>query len=67
MRTVFRSTESGRLLRLFLLDLERRAAGVVATRWASVMDLLGLVAVRTLFEVRDRYRQVGATVALSGV
>jgi hypothetical protein len=31
------------------------------------MDLLGLVAVRTLFEVRDRYRQVGATVALSGV
>jgi hypothetical protein len=67
MRTVFRSTDSGRLLRLFLLDLERRAAGVVATRWASVMDLLGLVAVRTLFEVRDRYRQVGATVALSGV
>ena len=64
---MLRSTGSGRLLRLFLLDLERRAAGVVATRWASVMDLLGLVAVRTLFEVGDRYRQVGATVALSGV
>ena len=64
---MLKSTESGRLLRLFLLDLECRAAGVVATRRASVMDLLGLVTVRTLLEVRDRYRQVGATVALSGV
>jgi hypothetical protein len=67
MRTVLKSTESGRLLRLFLLDLDRRAAGVVAARGAGVMDLLGLVAVRTLFEVRHRDRLVGAAVALSGV
>jgi hypothetical protein len=53
MRTVLKSTESGRLLRLFLLDLDRRAAGVVAAGGASVMNLLGLVAVRTLLEVRN--------------
>jgi hypothetical protein len=67
MRTVLRSTESGRLLRLFLLDLDRRAAGVIAASRASVMNLLGLMAVRTLLQVRDRQRLVGTAVSLSGV
>jgi hypothetical protein len=67
MRTVLRSTDSGRLLWLFLLDLDRRAAGVIAASRASVVDLLGLMAVRTLLEVRDRQRLVGTAVALSGV
>jgi hypothetical protein len=67
MRTVLRSTDSGRLLRLFLLDLDRRAAGVIAASRASVMNLLGLMAVRTLLQVRDRQRLVGTAVSLSGV
>jgi hypothetical protein len=67
VRTVLRSTGSGRLLRLFLLDLDRGPAGVVAAHRAGVMDLLGLVAVRARLEVRDRHRVVGAAVALSGV
>jgi hypothetical protein len=32
-----------------------------------VMNLLGLVAVRTCLEMRDRHREVGATITLSGV
>jgi hypothetical protein len=32
-----------------------------------VMDLLGLVAVRTRLQVRHRHRLMGATITLSGV
>jgi hypothetical protein len=67
VRTVLRSTGSGRLLRLFLLDLDRGPAGVVAADRAGVMDLLGLVAVRARLEMRDRHRLVGTAVTLSGV
>jgi len=64
---VLRSTGSGRLLRLFLLDLDRGPAGVEAAHGAGVMDLLGLVAVRTRLQVRHRHRLMGATITLSGV
>jgi hypothetical protein len=67
VRTVVKSTGSGRLLGLFLLDLDGGPAVVKAANRAGVMDLLGLVTVRTRLEVRDRYGQVGSTVALSGV
>jgi hypothetical protein len=64
---VLRSTGSGRLLRLFLLDLNRWPAGVKAANRAGVMDLLGLVAVRTRLQVRERHRQVSTSVTLAGV
>jgi hypothetical protein len=64
---VFRSTGSGSLLRLFLLDLNRGPTGVVTADRAGVMDLLRLLAVRTRLEMRERHRLVGATVALPGV
>jgi hypothetical protein len=64
---VLRSTASSRLLRLFLLDLDSGSAGVVAANRAGVMGLLGLLAVRTRLQMRDRYRVVGATVTLSSV
>lgn len=67
MRTVPRSNGSGRLLRLFLLDLDGGPAGVVAANRAGVVDLLGLVAMRTRLQVRDRHRVVGAAITLSSV
>jgi hypothetical protein len=67
VRTVLRSTGSGRLLWLFLLDLDRGSAGVVAANRAGVMDLLGLLAMRTRLQVRDRDRVMGATVTLPSV
>jgi hypothetical protein len=67
VRTVLRSTGSGGLLRLFLLDLDRGAAGVIAAVGAGVMDLLGLMAVRARLEVRHGNGEVGATVALASV
>ena len=67
MRTVCRSTGSGRLLRLFLLDLDRGPAGVEAANRAGVMDLLGLVAMRARLQVRDRHRMVRTAVSLPGV
>jgi hypothetical protein len=62
---VLRSTGSSRLLRLFLLELDRRSAGVEAASRAGVMDLLGLLTVRARLEVRQRHGLVGATVTLS--
>jgi ribosomal protein L30/L7E len=64
---VSRSTGSGSLLRLFLLDLDRGSARIEAADRAGVMNLLGLVAMRTCLEVRDRQSVVGATITLSGV
>jgi hypothetical protein len=55
------------LLRLFLLDLDGGAAGVVAADRAGVMDLFGLMAVRARLQVRQFKRVVGAAVALAGV
>src|SRR5664280_635262 len=67
VRIVVRSTGSGRLLWLFLLDLERGPTGVVAALLAGVVRQLGLVATRARLEMRHRNRQVGAAIALSGV
>jgi hypothetical protein len=57
----------GRLLGLFLLDLDGGPAVVVPANRAGVMDLLGLVAMRARLEVRNRDRQMGSAVALTGV
>jgi hypothetical protein len=64
---VVRSTGSGRLLRLFLLDLDRGPAGVVTAVGAGVVDLLRLVAVRARLEVRHANSEVGAAIALASV
>jgi hypothetical protein len=64
---VVRSTGSGRLLWLFLLDLERGPTGVVTALLAGVMRQLGQVATRARLQVRHRNRQVGAAITLSGV
>ena len=66
VRTVLKSTGSGRLLGLFLLDLYGGSAVVVAADRADVMDLLGLMTMRTRLEMRNRDRRVGSAVALSG-
>src|SRR5450830_1482472 len=67
VRTVLKSTGSGRLLRLVLLDLDRGAPVVLTAVGAGVMNLLGLVALRARLQVRDADRQMGAAVALSRV
>jgi hypothetical protein len=64
---VVRSTGSGRLLRLFLLDLDRGPTGVVAAVRAGMMDLLGLMAMRARLEVRHGNGEVSATIALASV
>jgi hypothetical protein len=53
------------LLRLFLLDLDCGASGVLAAVGAGVVDLLGLVAVRAGLKVRHRDRMMRAAIALS--
>jgi hypothetical protein len=65
--TVPRSTPSGLLLRLFLLDLDRGPSVVVAANRAGVMNLLGLMAVRARLEMRGCDRQMCAAIALPGV
>src|SRR3982751_965357 len=49
------------------LDLDRRAAAVIAAVRTGVMWLLLLVAVRTLLERRKADREMGASLALTGV
>jgi hypothetical protein len=49
------------------LDLDRRAAAVVAAVRTGVMRLLRLVAVRTLLERREADREMGASLALPGM
>jgi hypothetical protein len=53
-----------RLLRLFLLHLDRGPAGVVAANRAGVMRLLGLVAMRARLKGGERQRVMSATIAL---
>jgi hypothetical protein len=57
----------GRLLRLFLLDLERGPAGVEAAFLAGVVRPLGLMAARARLDTGRRDREVSAAIALSGV
>src|ERR1035437_1347675 len=67
VRTVARSTRLCRLLRLFLLDLYRGPAVVVAANRAGLMNLLRLLAVRACLENRQCQRMMGTTVTLSCV
>src|SRR5438093_5595344 len=60
--------DSGRgCLFLRRLDLQHGPAGVVAAVRARVMAPLGLVAVRALLELRQREREMRASIALSSV
>src|ERR1700726_4307473 len=71
MRTgvgVTRGAPSGRRsVVLGLLQLEDRPAAVVAAVQARAVRALRLMAMRALFELREREREMGAPISLSSV
>ena len=66
-RTVLSSTGSGRLLRLFLLDLDRGPAVVIAADRTGMMGLFGLVTMGARLESRYGDGEVGASITLPRV